>query len=180
MIKGLPAIVLLLFFTIPSNAQLGAMKLVGKGTKDYKFGFGAFIKTGIAASEGSDVTLEVGANIFFLNDGYGTTDGTIMCPLKVGYRYTLNGTGKGLYVEPQLGYNLYGVTSLTDDNGETTNLKYHGIVAAAGTGYLFSVGGISLDVNLRYETVIAHGGSNNMMSLGITKFFGFGRRNADY
>ncbi len=63
--------------------------------------------------KGSDVTLEIGANIFILNDGY-DGDGTIMCPLKAGYRYTLNETGKGFYIEPQIGFNLVGVTSLHD------------------------------------------------------------------
>ncbi len=175
MSKGLLATFLLFFFIIQANAQLGAMKLVGKGTKDYKLGFGAFIKTGFPLSDGSDATLEIGANIFPSDDGNG--DGTIMCPLKAGYRYTLNGTGEGFYVEPQVGFNVYGVTSLTDKNGEDVNLKYHGVILAAGTGYLFSIWNTSFDVNLRYETVIAHGGSNNLISLGISKFFSFGRRN---
>ncbi len=180
MSKGLLATFLLFFFIIQANAQLGAMKLVGKNTKDYKLGFGAFIKTGFPVSDGSDVTLEIGADFFFLNDGYGDADGTIMCPLKAGYRYILNGTGEGFYVEPQVGFNLYGVTSLYDENGEQVNLKYHGVIFAAGTGYLFSLWNTPFDVNLRYETVIAHGGSNNLISLGITKFFTFGRRDTGY
>jgi hypothetical protein len=51
---------------IQANAQLGVMKLVGKNTKDYKLGFGAFVKTAVPVSDGSDVTLEIGADIFFL------------------------------------------------------------------------------------------------------------------
>ena len=176
MSKRLLAIILLFFFVIQANAQLGAMKLVGNGTKDYKMGFGAFIKTGFPVLEGSDITLEIGANIFPSDDRYGT----IMCPLKAGYRYTLNGTGKGFYVEPQAGFNLYGVTSTQDKNGEDVDLKYHGIIFAAGTGYLFSISNISFDVNLHYETVIAHGGSNNLISFGISKSFGFGRRDTEY
>ncbi len=172
---------LILFFIVMQvNAQLGAMKLVGKGTKDYKLGFGAFVKTGIPVTDGSDITMEIGADIFFLNDGYGDADGTIMCPLKAGYRYTFNGTGKGLYVEPQVGYDLYGITSLHDENGQVVNLKYHGAVLAAGTGYLFYLWGVSFDINLRYETVIAQGGSNNFVSLGITKYFSFRKRDNDY
>lgn len=167
---------LLIFFFIQANAQLGVMKLVGNGTQDYKLGYGAFIKTGIPVSPGSDATLEIGADIFPLDDSYGT----IMCPLKAGYRYTLNHSGKGLYVEPQIGFNVYGVTSLQDKNGEDVDLKYHGVIFAAGTGYLFSISNISFDVNLRYETVIAHGGSNNLISLGISKSFGFGRRDSNY
>jgi len=176
MSKRLPATILLVFFIIQANAQLGVMRLIGNGTKDYKMGYGAFIKTWVPVLEGSDVTFEIGADVFPLDDTYGT----IMCPLKVGYRYTFNGTGKGFYVEPQAGFNLYGITSLQDKNGDNVDLKYHGVIFAAGTGYLFSIWNVSFDANLRYETVIAHGGSNNLISLGISKSFGFGRRDTEY
>jgi hypothetical protein len=174
--KGTLAAFILFFSIMHANAQLGVMKMVGKNTNNYTWGFGAFIKTGYPVSEGSDVTLEIGANIFILEDGYGSTDGTIMCPLKAGYRYTLNGTGKGFYVEPQVGFNLVGVTSLHDANGNQVNLKYHGAVFAAGTGYLFTIGRAPFDLNLRYETVIDHGGSNNFISLGISRFISFKKR----
>lgn len=179
MTKGILATSILFFYITQANAQLGVMKLVGKNTSDYTVGFGAFIKTGIPVTDGSDVTLELGADIFFLNDG-GSGDGTIMCPLKAGYRYTLNGTGEGFYVEPQVGYNLVGITSLTDANGNTINLKYHGVVFAAGTGYLFTIGRAPFDLNLRYETVIDHGGSNNFISLGISRIISFKRRDTGY
>jgi hypothetical protein len=161
-----------------ANAQIGVMKLVGKNTSNYSLGFGGQVKTGFPVSDGSDVTLEIGADIFFLNDGYGTSDGTIMCPLKAGYRYTLDGTGEGFYVEPQAGFNLVGVTSLHDANGQQVNLHYHGVVLAAGTGYLFNMWNAPFDLNLRYETVIDHGGSNNFISLGISRFINFGKRNS--
>lgn len=161
------------------HAQLGVMKLVGPGTKDYSFGFGAFVKAGIPVTDGADVTVEIGAN-FFPDKEYPTDYGTAMCPLKLGYRYTLNGTGQGLYIEPQAGYNLYGVTSLQDKDGNDVDLKYHGVILAAGAGYLFNIGRTPFDVNLRYETVIAHGGSNNMISLGISRTITFGKRDSDY
>ncbi|MEO7047333.1 MAG: hypothetical protein ABI091_18670, partial [Ferruginibacter sp.] len=159
-----------------ANAQLGAMKLVGKNTKDYKLGFGAFLKAGFPVNEGSDITLEGGVNIFLLNDGLNSYDGTVMCPLKVGYRYTLNHTGQGFYVEPQVGYNIYGTSSFYDESGYLVDVSYHGVVFAAGTGYLFTVGNQPIDLNLRYETVIAHGGSNNFISLGISRYLGFKKR----
>jgi hypothetical protein len=171
---------ILLFFIIQVNAQIGVMKLVGKNTNNYTIGFGAFVKGGYPVSEGSDITLEIGADIFFLNDGYGTADGTIMCPLKAGYRYTFDGSGMGFYVEPQAGFNLVGVTSLHDANGNQINLNYHGVVFAVGTGYLFTLWHAPFDLNLRYETVIDHGGSNNLISLGITRFFSFGKRDTGY
>jgi hypothetical protein len=177
--KGIFAALILFFSITVSKAQLGAMKLVGKDTRDYKLGFGAFIKTGFPVNEGSNITLEAGVNIFFLDDGYGSADGTIMCPLKIGYRYTLNKTGQGLYVEPQAGFNLYGITSLHDDNGNAINLKYHGVVFAAGTGYLFTLGHQPFDLNFRYETVIAHGGSNNFIALGLSRFISFKKRDTE-
>jgi len=177
--KGIFAALILFFAVTESNAQLGAMKLVGNDTRDYKLGLGAFIKTGFPVGEGSDITVEGGVNIFFL-DSYGSADGTIMCPLKIGYRYTLNKTGQGFYVEPQAGYNLYGVTSLHDESGNAVDLKYHGVVFAAGTGYLFTIGGQPFDLNLRYETVIAHGGSNNFIALGLSRFISFKKRDNNY
>ena len=155
------------------------MKLVGNNTKQYSFGFGAFIKSGIPVSEGADVTVEIGAN-FFPEKEYPADYGTVMCPLKAGYRYTLNATGQGFYVEPQVGYNLYGVTSLQDENGQDINLKYHGVILAAGVGYLFTIGQAPFDLNLRYETVMAHGGSNNLIGLGISRTISFGKRDSDY
>ena len=180
MSKGILATFVLFFSIIQANAQVGVMKLIGNDTKDYKLGFGAFIKTGYPVSEGSNITLEGGINIFFLDDGYGSADGTAMCPLKVGYRYSLNKTEQGFYIEPQAGFNLYGVTSLHDDNGNEIDLKYHGAVFAAGTGYLFTAWNQPFDVNLRYETVIAHGGSNNFISLGISRFISFKKRDTGY
>lgn len=174
------AIFILVSIVMPANAQLGVMKLVGKGSSQYDLGFGGFIKSGIPVSDGSDLTFELGADIFFLNDGYGTADGTIMCPLKVGYRYTLNGNGDGFYVEPQAGFNLVGVTSLHDANGNQINLNYHGAVFAAGAGYLFNIWNAPFDLNLRYETVIDHGGSNNFISLGISRYISFGKRSPAY
>lgn len=176
--RTLAASILFLLIT-QANAQIGAMKLVGNNTKDYAIGFGAFIKSGIPVSEGADLTLEIGAN-FFPQKGYGMDYGTLMCPLKAGYRYTLDGTGLGFYIEPQAGFNLLGLTTIADDDGNSVDLKYHGVVLAAGAGYLFTIGGAPFDLNLRYETVIAHGGSNNMIALGLSRFISFGKRDSDY
>ncbi|HEY5370371.1 MAG TPA: hypothetical protein VIJ75_15415 [Hanamia sp.] len=173
MSKGILTISLLFFFIIQANAQIGVVKLVGNDTKNYNLGFGAFIKGSVPVSDAADATLEIGVDVFPSKDA---GEGTAMCPLKVGYRYTLNGTGEGFYLEPQVGYNIYGVTSMLDDEGNNVDLKYHGLVFAAGAGYLFAIGNVPFDVNLRYETVMAHGGSNNLVSLGITKSFSFGRR----
>lgn len=177
--KGIIVLLVLLFPITEAKSQLSVMKLVGKDTKDYKLGFGAFLKTAIPLNEASDCTIEGGVNFFFLNYGSGGSYGTVMCPLKVGYRYTINQSGEGLYIEPQVGYNLFGVTSMLDKQGYPVDLKYHGVVFAAGAGYLFSLWNQPMDLNFRYETVIAHGGSNNSISLGISRIIRFGNRDGE-
>jgi hypothetical protein len=179
MSKKIMVLFVSVFLIVQAHAQIGVMKLVGNGTKDYSLGFGAFIKTAIPYSEAADFTIEVGAN-FFPDKDYPSDYGTIMCPLKLGYRYTLNGTGQGFYIEPQAGFNLFGLTSLQDDRSQDVDLRYHGIVLAGGAGYLFNLGRTPFDLNLRYETVIAHGGSNNMVSLGVSRVISFGKRASDY
>jgi hypothetical protein len=176
MLKGILTSILLLS-VIHGEAQLGVMKMIGKNTSNYSLGIGAYIKGIFPLSQASDVTLELGANIFFLNDG-GSGDGTAVVPIKAGYRYSLNGSGMGLYVEPQIGYNIYGVTS-TNVDGTTENFKFHGLVLAAGTGYLFLIGNTPLDLNLHYETIIDHGGSDNYISLGLSFYLRFGKRDSE-
>lgn len=179
MTKTMLVLLAVIFSVNIASAQLGAMKLVGKNTKNYKLGFGAFIKTALPVNEAGSITIEGGVNIFMLNDPYGFGSGTIMCPLKTGYRYTFNQTGEGLYIEPQTGFNVYGITSMHDENGSPVDLKYHGVVLAVGTGYLFTLWRQPFDLNLRYETVIAHGGSNNLVALGISRFISFKKRYSD-
>lgn len=173
MLKGILAS-LLFFMVTASEAQLGVMKMVGKNTGNYSFGFGAYVKGIFTVSQASDVTAELGANFFLLNDG-GSGDGTAIIPIKAGYRYSLDGTGLGLYVEPQVGYNIYGITSENID-GKTVNLKFHGVILSAGAGYLFLIGNTPLDLHLRYETVIDHGGSDNYVGLGLSFYLHFGKR----
>lgn len=151
------------------------MKLVDSESENYNLGFGAFIKAGIPVTESGSVTVELGVNYFSYKDGDG--QGTVMCPLKAGYKYMINKSSEGFYVEPQPGYNVYGVSSVPDEDGYNVDLKYYGVVLAAGGGYVFLLGKTPIDFNLRYETVIAQGGSNNMVSLGITRSFSFGQKN---
>jgi len=72
-----------------------------------------------------------------------------------------------------------GITSLPDENDNTIDLHYHGVVLATGAGYLFTIGRAPFDLNLRYETVIAHGGSNNFVCLGIARFISFKKRDPE-
>src|SRR6266487_6573545 len=103
---------LLLFSLAKTKAQVEVSKLIGKNSSDYTIGYGGFLKFSHPVSDAADVSLEVGAIVFQskIYDGYGWA----VVPVKAGYRYTLNGSGYGFYLEPQAGYNIYGIN--VDDN----------------------------------------------------------------
>lgn len=143
------------------HAQLEVAKLLGGKGDDYKLGYGAFLKLGYPVSEASDVNVEIGATFFSAKTGGG--DGLAIIPLKAGYRYTINGTGSGVYVEPQVGFNIYG-TELNNGDG-----PFNGPMWAIGTGYLFQpLGGLRLNLGLRYESILYKGGSLNYLALRLS------------
>jgi hypothetical protein len=171
--------IFLCLFILQVNAQIAVVKMIGKNTSNYSLGYGAFLKGAYPVSAGDDVTLEAGIYFFNLNDqGYG--DGTALVPLKVGYRYSINRQGDGFYVEPQAGYNLYGVTSLNNDGYNTQNLKFNGVIFAASTGYILSIKSFPLDLNLHYETIMDKGGSDNYIRLGLLVSLHFKKRSEEY
>jgi len=160
-----------LFVSFNLCAQIQVSKLIGKNSSDFSIGFGAFLKASYPISEAADVTLEGGANIFLLKDD--PAYGWAVIPVKAGYRYTLNQTGTGFYIEPQVGYNVYGIDP--DDN------KFTGLILAGGAGYLFQPGGkIQFDLGLLFESAFHKGGSANYLSLRLTHNFSFRRRDSDY
>lgn len=162
--------VLFLFCSRQIQAQIAVSKIIGKNSKDFGLGYGAFLKFSYPVSDAADVTLEAGVNIFPEKDDPAYGWATI--PVKAGYRYTLNGTGRGFYVEPQVGYNVYGIDP--DDN------TYRGLVLAGGIGYLFQpIGKINFDLGLLYESSQHKGGAANYVSLRLTHNFAFGHRESD-
>ena len=119
----------------------------------------------------ADVSLEVGANVFQLKED--PAYGWAVVPVKVGYRYTLNQTGEGFYLQPQLGYNVYGIDP--NDN------KFTGLILTAGAGYLFPpIGKLQIDLGLLFESAFHSGGAANYISLRLTHNFLVGRRDSDY
>jgi hypothetical protein len=162
--------VLFLFISWQAHSQIAISKIVGKDSKDFGFGYGAFLKFPYRVSEAADVTLEIGLNIFPEKDD--PSSGWANVPIKAGYRYTLNGSGSGFYIEPQAGYNIYGAAP--DDN------QYKGFVFAGTAGYLFQpIGRAKFDLGLLYETSIHKGGNANYVSLRLAYNFALGRRDSD-
>ena len=159
----------LLFACSRLDAQIEIAKLIGKNSSDYKLGYGAFLQFAFPVTETSDITAEAGLLFWFLKDDSG--DGMAVFPAKAGYRYCINGRGTGIYVQPQVGYTIYGVQS---------NTKFNGFTWSAGAGYLFEPSGrIQFDLGIRYESIVFQGSSVNYIGLRLSHNFSLGKRNAD-
>jgi hypothetical protein len=173
---GLSGIFLLLITSL--QAQLEVSHLLPHKGRNYGLGYGCFLKSSYPISDGDDISLEVGIKFNF-ESGTDLQDGIAVCPLKLGYRYTFDRDGTGLYVEPQLGYNIYGVESYYDDNTyETVNLTFHGIIAGGGAGFLFQPDrhGFQYDIGLYLESVFYQQTSVTAVALRFTYNFNLKRR----
>ncbi|MGN6617941.1 MAG: hypothetical protein ACTHJ5_12275 [Ilyomonas sp.] len=178
MSKKLVLFIAFTFIIISSYAQIEVLKIVGKNSSDYKIGFGASLKFAYPISDGDDITLEGGLHYFTEKDN--TDYGIINVPVKAGYRYTLNRTGAGFYVEPQLGYNAYGINSYYGFNDyKNVDEKFHGVIVAGGFGFLTQPGSVKFDFGIRYESVIYNRKFLNTVSFRIAHNFSFAGRN-DY
>jgi len=161
---------MLLFTSTSVRAQIQISKFIGANSNKSTLGYGGFLKYSHPISAGSDITFEIGFTSFSLkgNDAYGW----IVVPLKVGYRYTINQTGKGFYIEPFLGYNFVGV--------DPNDRRFTGLVYGAGTRYLFApIGKVNFDLGIQYESALHSGGTANYLSFRLTHNFGGGRRDND-
>ena len=157
-----------------SQAQIEVAKIIGKNSEKYGLGYSAFIKFSYPITDADDISLEYGATVFMEKGS--STRGLLYAPLKLGYRYTLNRTGRGFYVEPQLGFNTIGAYT-TYDQGTNIDKKINGFVGGVTAGYLFQpLGNINFDIGLRFETVKFEGGSANAISLKLAHYFNIGRK----
>ena len=152
--------------------------------KDFKaIGFGGFLNFSVPISEADYVTLEGGLQYFTNKDE--ETAGLI--PVLLGYRYTLNRSGTGFYVEPNAGYNFGGTTigvyendsPVSDGDGNWLYEKISGPTAGINIGYLFQPGGrVQFNLALRYEHSFGST-STNMVSFRVSHAITFGRRSDD-
>jgi hypothetical protein len=155
---------------VKSFSQIEAIYFFPKGEDKFTIGFGASIKFSKPVSDAAAVTIDIAADFAAITQS-DFTQGVVVIPVKLGYRYTLNKEGYGFYVEPQVGYNVYGI--LSNDAGDT---KFNGIELAGGIGYLFeSKKRSQYDIGLRYETSLYKGSSFNFIGLKLSHSFSFGR-----
>lgn len=164
----------LLFVALCVSAQIEVIKIADKEAKEYKLGFGAFLRFSLPVSEADYLSVEGGAK--FIPQKEYSDEGMAVIPLKVGYRYTVNRSGTGLYVEPQLGYNAYGVKSVY--NGYNyDDVKFNGVIGSFGAGYLFQPGNkIQFDLGIYYESIFYKGGPTQYIGLRLSHNFLFGQR----
>ena len=162
---------LLVFVVSKIQAQLEVATMLGKYKAHHSFGYGAFLNFGKQVTDAGYATLEIAATIF-PDVGSGGQDGIAVIPVLVGYKHTLNGSGLGFYIQPQIGYNIVGTIS-----NEYVDETFHGGFAWAATlGYLFPPNKIQFDIGLKYESVLHSGGAINFLALRIAHSFIFGRR----
>jgi hypothetical protein len=163
-------VLLSLIICTTANAQLQVDHLSFKGFS--AIGFGGFFNFAVPVSDADFVTAEIGVDIFSSNDNH-----VVQIPMLVGYRYTLDRTGTGFYLEPNVGYS-YGGTDiqLVDSAGNYYDQKVSGLAAGLGFGYLFQpTQNIQFNLGIRYEHIFGSVGQN-MFSFRISHAFTFGRR----
>jgi hypothetical protein len=156
----------LYFLLISFNFCNAQLEVAHASTKGFSaIGFGGFLNFSIPVSEGANyVTIEGGFQYFKDKN----TNELDLIPLLAGYRYTLNQTGTGFYIEPNAGY----IFSVSDVGA------VDGVAAGIGVGYLVDLGNIPFNFGLRYE----HGFGNpaiNVFSFRISHTLSFGRRKDD-
>jgi hypothetical protein len=161
-----------------SNAQL---EVAHVSTKNFSgLGFGGFLNVSVPVSDANYITGEVGLYVFSHQDNH-----VALLPILAGYRYTLDGTGTGLYAEPNAGFSFGGSDikkynelsgPIYDASGKQVDQKVTGPTTGINVGYLFEPTDIiQFNIGLRYEHVFSEFGQN-MFSLRISHAFSFSRR----
>lgn len=164
----------LLFCLIASTSLKAQIQLDHLSFKGYSaLGFGGFFNFAVPVSDANYVTGEIGLDVFSSNG-----ENVALAPLLLGYRYTLDGSGTGFYVEPNAGYSFAGTDiQMTDESGNYTYQKVSGASAGLTAGYLFQPSGrIQFNLGVRYEHTFFENGGSNMFSFRISHAFTFGKR----
>jgi hypothetical protein len=173
-----------LFFVCPifafSTASHAQIEVDYLKLKEFKtIGFGSFLNFSIPVSEANYVTTELGVQ-YFKDKNY---QEVALIPVLAGYRYTLNKSGTGLYVEPNAGY-CFGESTveLNDERGSTgdgyANVK--GPIGGMNIGYLFEFSGrVQFNLALKYEHTFSQA-PTDLFAFRISHAITFRRRDYSY
>jgi hypothetical protein len=165
----------LIFFTgLTAHAQIQVDRISFKGFN--ATGFGGFFGFGVPISDADYITGDLGLSAFSANNSYVMT-----APILAGYRYTINRSGTGFYLEPNAGYG-FGDTDVSayDNLGTGRKANINGPATGLTFGYLFEPSGrIQFNLGLRYEHVFGKDYSPNTFSFRIAHAFIFGRRDSN-
>lgn len=149
--------------------------------KDFEaFGFGGFINVNVPIREVDYLTFDLGLN-WYKNQ---SDQDIAFAPLLLGYRYTLNRSGSGFFVEPFAGY-TFGESGIEeydefgnpvyDADGQWKTKEIAGPAAGLMGGYLFTFeNNQSLTLGLRYLHNFGPSASD-VVSLRLAYSFGLWR-----
>ena len=152
-----------------ANAQIEVNHVAMKDFK--KNGFGGFLNFSFPVSDANYLTLEGGLQYY--KDEY--DEELVLVPVLAGYRYTLNQSGSGLYVEPNAGY-MFGSSTIQPASTYSDDYaKVSGPTAGLSVGYLFGEDRLQFNVALRYEHSFGSFATNTI-GLRIAHSFTFRRR----
>jgi hypothetical protein len=166
--KSLLVIVLLFVFKT-SHAQIEVAYLNSKGYS--AIGFGGFLNFSFPVTEGDAIIAEAGVQSFSKDSKH-----IAMVPFLLGYRYTMDRSGAGFYLEPSAGYSIGGTDiqktdangSVIYQNGRELDQKVAGVTVGLGAGYLFE-GNAPFNVSLRLKhTFVSGDPSINIIALRVS------------
>lgn len=146
-------------------------------------GFGVFLNFSLHVSDANYATFEGGLQ-YFMNR---YDEGLNMIPVVLGYRYTLNHSGSGIYIEPIAGYNFGSSTigkytengaPVFNSSGTSSYEKVSGAVVGGGIGYLFRpIEKIQFNIGLSYAHTFGDA-TVDVIALRLTHAFNFGKKDA--
>jgi hypothetical protein len=175
MTKRLLFSLLALCFCKTSTAQLEVDQLSFKGFN--AVGFGGFFNFAFPITDADYISAELGLSAFSSNG-----NSVITAPLLAGYRFTIDRSGTGFYLEPNAGYGFAATDiQLPDAQGIYSDAKIAGAAAGLTFGYLFQpTGRIQFNLGIRYEHIFGSDFAPNIFSFRIAHAFTFGRRESYY
>ena len=149
-------------------------KLIGKDSKNYGIGFGAFAFLDIPLrNDNQSFRIELAEIAYYptKGDGFFTAEeGKGYVSTRLGYKYVFSETQTGFYILPSVGY---GAVIIAKKNEEKA-AEYHGVASAFEGGYSIGIGenGQMINLGLKYE--YDYNKTSALQSVGFRVSYSFG------